>query len=243
MSKSNLKDHSTKLKMMPGTQTGATYLCFARKGNIALGIKPYGFCRGKQHGVPGTTYFAARLRSAPAGHLFDDEASEGSSVVKFPTKNPENCWDAWPAVTWANKSASRASTNVSAFIKGDLCGTDAEIEELLGNVSEHKMATKMAEYLVKVAGPENLIITPRQLAEWIDGIYMPALETAKQQVAAGKALAKEFETTLVDNFGMESAVLKKVYDSLPKKADEVDDLPEGEDEPQENEGDPDDNVA
>ena len=34
-------------KMMQGSTSGPTYLAFARKGNVVLGVKPLGFANGE----------------------------------------------------------------------------------------------------------------------------------------------------------------------------------------------------
>ena len=40
------------IKLMDGSDTGPTYLAFARKGNVLLGIKPWGVAEGSKYGVP-----------------------------------------------------------------------------------------------------------------------------------------------------------------------------------------------
>ena len=65
-----------KFKMMPGSDTGNSYLLIGRKGNIAVGIKPETFKSGGEFGSVGNTWFGAKLRVAP-GHM------DGKPVVEF----------------------------------------------------------------------------------------------------------------------------------------------------------------
>ena len=67
-------------KMMPGTQSGPSYMAFARNGGMALGVKFIAIKEGAALGVADTTWIGARLRSAPEDGLFDDEKGK---VVKL----------------------------------------------------------------------------------------------------------------------------------------------------------------
>jgi len=194
-------------KMMPGSQSGATYFAFARKGNVALGIKPYGIMNGEKFGVSGTTYFLARLRSAPAGGLFADDAPQ--KVVKL-QKAPENLWDAWPGVEWEKKSAERASTTIGIFLRGVFSKDTAQLEKLLGQLESGKMTTQMADYLISLAGVDNLIVTKRELQQWLESQYKPIIDSIVEQIAKSKQVAEEMESS-VGVFGMQAAILKKVY--------------------------------
>jgi hypothetical protein len=212
------------LTFMLGSGGSPDYLVFARSGDLALGIKPYGFADGKHKGVPGTTYFVARLRSAPAGDLFKD-VDAAAKVVAFKKPNGDT-WSAWPKVDWINKGKDRSSTNISAFIRGSLKGDVASQQLLIDNAAT--VAKKMADYLVTLAGAENLVITPRKMASWIDSIFAPGLEVAQNNIASSKAVVEALAETMIDAFGMESAILAKVYESLPKnkKGQEAEDIEE-----------------
>jgi hypothetical protein len=194
-------------KMMPGTQSGATYFAFAKKGNVVLGIKPYGILRGEMFGVSGTTYFTARLRSAPAGNLFADDAPK--TVVKL-EKAPENLWDAWPGVTWEKKSAMRASTSVGVFLRGEFSRDHVQLQKLLDQFKDGKMTTQMADYLIGVAGVDHLIVTKRELQTWLEAQYKPLVEQIVDKIEKSKQVAVAMEEQ-VGVFGMQAAILKKVY--------------------------------
>jgi hypothetical protein len=213
-------------KMMTGTSGYQDYLAFARKGNVVLGVKPLGFANGEAHGVPGTTLFAANLRSAPAGSLFDDD--EPQKVVKL-VKDPDNFWDAWPEVTWSKKNSSRASTVISNFMPGTLSGTPEERQKLFEAIDNGQIAAKMAAYLVGLAGKGNLILTEKQLAAWIDEQYKPLIERVKVSIEQAKKVQDAIKSS-VGTFGMQAAILKKVFDETHAH-DKAEDLEEeGDDE-------------
>ena len=196
-------------KLMPGSTTGATYFPFARKGNVLLGIKPWAILNGDYYGVQGTTYFAARLRSA--------EEDSAKKVVKLQS-NPPNLWDAWPGVEWEKKGNDRASTTIGVFMRGQFKGDDEKLQELLGHVGEGKLAAKMADYLIELAGAANLVCTPRELSTWLDQHYEPIIAKVVEKVAKRKQLADEMEKH-VGVFGMQAAILKKVYGDTTKMSD------------------------
>jgi hypothetical protein len=207
---------AVKAKMMPGTSSGATYFAFAKKVNVVLGIKPYGIVNGGRFNVEGTTYFMARLRSAPAGNLFADDDPE--KVVKL-QKAPANLWDAWPDVVWEKKSDERASTTIGIFLRGTFSREKAELEKLLGQVQDGKLTNKMADYLVELAGVDDLIVTKRELQQWLDSQYKPMIDGIVEQIAK----AKQIETAMEEQvgvFGMQAAILKKVYGSTAEAEEE-----------------------
>ena len=195
-------------KLMPGTSSGASYFAFARKGNVALGIKPFGVVDGERFDVGGTTYFMARLRSAPAGGLFSEE-DKAKKVVKL-QKAPENLWDAWPQVVWQKKSPERASTTIGIFLRGEFGKDEKKLSTLLGNLENGAMTNKMADYLVGLAGSENLIVSKRDLQQWLEAQYKPIVDSIVASIAKAKAIAEEMETQ-IGSFNMHAAILKKVY--------------------------------
>ena len=71
---------------MPGTQDGK-YFPFARRGKVLLGVRPVAIESRRKFGVAGTTYFAARIRSAPNNGLFPSTKGEGN-VVAFNPPGP-----------------------------------------------------------------------------------------------------------------------------------------------------------
>ncbi len=209
-----LKTEPSEVKMMHGTSGKLEYFCFARKGNVALGIKPEGASPGERFGVPGTVYFAARLRSADAGGLFAEEDAN-KKVVKL-VAQPANVADAWPDVVWVNKSADRASTTIGVFVKGQFSKTKPEmLELLLENIGGGKLAKQMAEYLIGLAGDAAIVTVP-ELAAALDKVFQPQvkmiLNAIEQQAAVQTAFAES-----VGVFGMQAALLKKVYEAKKGK--------------------------
>lgn len=212
------------LRLMPGSSTGATYLAFARKGGVLLGIKPWGIARGERFGVPNTTYFAARLRSAPEGGLFKD-LDAATKVVKL-QPNPANLWDAWPGVSWENKGADRASTTIGAFMPGYIAPDEpVRTQELFDGVGDGKLAQKLADYLITLAGSEFVIISVDELKGWLDQEYQEWLTKAKEVLDTQQKVADAAKKS-VGAFGMQAALLKQFCDTAVS-ADETkaEDLP------------------
>ncbi|MEY9560498.1 hypothetical protein [Sinorhizobium fredii] len=197
-----------KFKMMVGTGGSPDYMVFARKGDIALGIKLTSIVRGSVFGMPGTTWFGARLRSAKAGKLFEDEDAE-TKVVKL-GKKPDNVWDAWPEVVWEKRHEVRASTTVGIFVRGCPDGEEAEQQKLIEEIGDRKMAEKMAAYLAGLAGADNLVVTERELAGYLDSVFGPAIDAMMEKVKQNQELKSEMEAN-IGTFGMQAALLKKVY--------------------------------
>ncbi len=215
-------------KLMPGSTSGE-YFPFARKGNVLLGTRLQSIRPGSHFGLAGTTYFCARVRSAPAGDLFKEEDAK-KKVVKLQA-NPPNLWDAWPNVVWEKRDNSRASTSIGVFIPGALKGGDeAGLKELLANIGDGKLAAKMAHYLFELAGPTNAICRESVLGAWLEEEFKPVMEGIVKALAKQQELQTEMKAT-IGNFGMQAALLKKVYGQTEKADHEPPDEPAGEDDP------------
>ena len=219
-------------KLMPGS-TGGEYFPFARKGNVLLGVRLQAIMPGSRFGMGNTTYFCARVRSAPVGNLFAEEDAK-KKVVKLQA-NPPNLWDAWPNVVWEKRNESRASTSIGVFIPGALKGGDeAGLKELLANIGDGKLAAKMAHYLFELAGPENAICRESQLKAWLDEEFKPVIEGIVASLAKQQQLQTEMKAT-IGNFGMQAALLKKVYGETKKDEHEPSDEPANEEADPDNE--------
>ena len=201
---------SKKPKMMAGTESEASYFVFARKGNVVLGIKPYGMVKGENYGVSGTTYFTARLRSARAGKLFDEEKAD--KVVKLKA-NPPNLWDAWPDVVWEKKDEVRASTTIGVFIKGQFSRDLVQLQVLLDELADKKMSLKMAAYLIELAGPENAVLSVEELAEAVDKPFDQITQRVVARIKESNFASAEMNSS-IGVFGMQSAILKKAHDKF-----------------------------
>jgi hypothetical protein len=210
-------------KLMPGTTSAPSYFPFARKGNVLLGIKPMGVARGSAFGVKGATYFAARLRSAPENGLFA-EADAAQKVVQFKA-NPANLWDAWPGVEWEKKDESRASTTVGVFLRGEFDGDEASKKELLGAIDDGKLTAKLTEYLVSLAGAENMICAERQLIGWLNEHYDPIVKKILTKIEQARKVQEALEAN-IGVFDMQQAILKKVYAETADKAPDAEDKPD-----------------
>ena len=213
------------MKLMEGSSTGPTYLPIARKGNVLLGVKPWGLCDGIRYGCPQHTYFVAHLRSAPENGLFADE-DHSKKVVKL-QPNPANLWDAWPDIQWQAKDKSRASTNIGIMLRGAFNGDDDDLQAtLLNQIKDGQLSKKMAAYLVKLAGPENLILSERKIRDWLESEYAPLIVKITSSIAKVKAL-KELMTASIGEFGMEAEILKKAFNKTKgEHGDDVEDADE-----------------
>lgn len=201
-----------KFTFMKGTEGKLDYLLYARRGTIGLGIKPNVIMKGK---VAGTTYIGVRLRSSGVPkELFAEEkvTSLVTAALKVHT--------AWPGVTWEKADDVRASTQIGVFVKGT---PEDNPQMLLAELDEGKLAAKMADYLIGLAGTDNLTISRDDLIEWIDKFYRPVAENIRKQMQASKVVDDEITSNL-GVFGMQAALMKKVHDSLD--ADEAEDVPD-----------------
>ena len=176
---------------------------------MPLGIHPQGIWPGEKFGVPGTTYFTCRLRSAPSHGLFAEEDA-AKKVIKL-QKEPANLADAWPNVTWEKKDNVRASTTIGAFIPGRIDpNDDVALKTLLDNVGNGELAIKLTTYLVQLAGPHMLIVKPEELSAWLSAQIDPIVERIKKAIAKQKEVQAGFNG-MVGRIGMAAAMLKKVY--------------------------------
>ena len=135
-------------KMMPGTQSGPSYMAFARNGGMALGVKFIAIKEGAALGVADTTWIGARLRSAPEGGLF---AEENGKVVKL-QKYADSPAEAWPEIIWQKADDYRASTVTGVFLRGSFKGSAESRAALLEALAGKKLVNQMVDYLVQVAG-------------------------------------------------------------------------------------------
>ncbi|CAA2141453.1 hypothetical protein [Hyphomicrobium sp. ghe19] len=191
--------------MMVGTSGYKNYMAFAKNGAFALGIKPVTAVDGKRLGVPGTTWFAARLRSAAAGDLFQ---AQESNVVGF-KKLPETHEEAWPSVTWEKNKKERASTTVSILVPGTTDSPE-ETKVLIASIGDAKLAVKMVDYLEKIVGKENFAIDRETAIAWFEQTYGAFAAQLEAMLKASEALKSELEATQ-GTFGMHAELLKKVY--------------------------------
>lgn len=206
--------------MMLGTNGYHDYFVIARKGNMALGIKPNNIAPGAKFGHAGTVWFGARLRSAPADGLFSDDNGV-DNVVQF-QKKFEKPADAWDGVVWEKDNEERASTTVGALLRGTLEGNIEEAKLILNEMRDGKLATKLATYLAELAGTENLIMPIDELSAMLtEHVYGKIAVKLEKAIEARAIVETEMEKT-IGTFGMQASILKKAYAKLQEEAEDVD---------------------
>lgn len=208
----------TEPKMMIGTNGYHDYFVIARKGNIALGIKPNNIAPGDRFGHPGTTWFGARLRAAPAGDLFEAEG-EGN-VVQFQKKFDLPA-EAWDEVEWEKSDGDRASTTIGSLIRGTLSGSIDDAKMVLEEMKDGKLANKLATYLTELAGAENMILSIDELSAILtDKVYGKIAAKLEKMIEARKIVETEMEKN-IGTFGMQAKMLKKAYEKMQESVEDA----------------------
>lgn len=193
-----------KALMMRGSEGKLDYMVFARRGSIALGIKPNVIANGR---VPGTTYVGARLRSATAGDLFKEIDDGNVTSIAHANLTPSK---AWPTIEWEKKDGKRASTQIGIFLRGT---PEKDPELLLQALNSGNLADKMADYLISLAGIENLILGRDDIVAWLKKFYEPIAEKIANKVKMQQQLDVEIGES-IGVFGMQASLMKKVYQKL-----------------------------
>lgn len=198
--------------MMIGTNGFHDYYAIARKGNIAVGIKPNDISPGDRFGHPGTTWFGARLRAAPAGTLFADDKGV-DNVVQFQKKFDLPA-DAFDNVEWEKSNPERASTTIGSLIRGTLMGSLDDAHLVLDEMKDGKLANKLATYLTELLGAENMLMPIPELADMLtEQVYGKIADKLEKMIAARKIVETEMAEN-IGTFGMQAQVLKKAYAAL-----------------------------
>lgn len=207
--------------MMQGTYGKHDYFVIARKGNMAVGVKPNSISPGKPKGHPGCVWFGARLRVAPVGTLFADEKGV-DNVVQFQQKYDKPA-EAFPDVVWEASNSERASTTVGALLRGTLDATLEEAEPLLTGMVDGSLALKLTNYLAELIGPEYLIMDADALAQVLtQHVYEPVSVKVRKGLQTNQLVIDEMEKT-IGNFGVTASILKKAYAKLPDAVEDADD--------------------
>jgi hypothetical protein len=192
-----------------GTSSGKTYLAIARKGNIVLSVKPNMIGDADNLGVPGLTYFGARLRSAPATDLATHDQEKG--IVPFGKYVVD---DKWGGVDWEKADAHRASAQVGTFLRGTIA---QDADQLLANFSDGILAKKFAKFLIGQAGEGvEFLTTEADLGAWLEETYAPQLK----KIVAGAAKFKELQMKIGEQVGVfasQTTLLKKMFAGMPKE--------------------------
>jgi hypothetical protein len=165
--------------MMRGSYGGRDYLPIARKGKWVLGMKLAEI--GDSYMVKGATEFAIRFRVALEGTVVPSLPEAETSVVSFNAVKaqaidvPAQAWE----LDYTKKGNERASAMYVLLMKGSLKLAD---KDLWGKVGEGKLGELVAEHAVKLAGGENLVLSQREIAAWVNGKYEPTIEHFRQHL-------------------------------------------------------------
>lgn len=217
-------------RFLDGTSSSKSYLIIARRGDIALGIRPLGIGDGGGMGVPGKSYLHARLRStkAPVG-MAAQYASDGAQKVVKLGDQKLGFDEAWPELEFAKQDKERASTIVGVFLRGSLRHEPATV---IARLEEEDFLLKMAMYVAERVGPENMIMRPIAIAAWLHEQLDPMLGKIKGQIAASAEFAQHVEEH-VEVFGFQAALLNKLYSKHQPASHDPDDQGDDPDDPDE----------
>jgi hypothetical protein len=197
-----------KFKMMKGTSGADDYLVVARKGNVVLGVKVLKVVPASPLGAKDHVWFPARLRSAPADTMFDDEPN--SNVVKL-EKKYDNLAEPWPSITWEKVDEYRASTIVGLILPGRLVANPDEIKEVVNYLSNGEIANKLADYLYNVAGGQNMILTKEEIVNWLQSErYLPMAKSIEKGLKQATVYQEEVNK-VVGTFAAHTEILKNAY--------------------------------
>lgn len=211
-------------KMMRGSEGKLDYIVIARRGPIALGLKPNVIAAGR---VDNTTYIGARIRSAKL-------PMEDTSLVSLADMKltPEN---AWTGIEWEKSDEERCSTQIGAVIKGNLKETP---KLLLTEFTDNDLMQKMVDYTMSLAPAGSHVITSEELLAWLKAFYTPIIQHLSEKAMAEAALDEEIGSTL-GVFSMQAQQVKKALkkaSAASKKeevedfVDDVDDVDDGDDD-------------
>jgi hypothetical protein len=212
-----------KMLMTKGSGGNLDYAVIARKGDVVLSIKPNIIIPGEPHGAPGTTYVGARLRSSPAGDLFDKEEADTAGIVIFGTVT-KDLGAMWPNVEWETVDNKRASTQIAVLVPGD---PQSDPEKLLEGVKEKRLSQQFTEALVALAEPDNLVTTPEAIRDYLESQFAPTFEKVLTVFLESKAY-KEEAAANVGKVLTGGALMKKAKETAlkPNLVPKVEDEPE-----------------
>lgn len=209
--------------MVMGTRGNLDYLAFARKGDIALSVKPNQIKSGAAFGAAGTVWIGARLRAAEApDQLPELPVTAPSNVVQF-DKDQTLPGSPWTAVTWEKQHPLRCSTTIGGLFPGSMDST-ADCLKLVADLESGAVATKMAEYLVQMAEGGDLFLTVEQLAEQLQDAYFAKIAADSRKALEVQQKVNDSMKSSIGSFGMQAQLLKAAY-----KETEPSDVPDVED--------------
>ena len=135
------------------------------KESLVLGIRFLGLADGDQLGVPGRTYFHARVRSVRDQALADKldlQGGPGNIVNLF---QPQFALDeAWPGFAFEKIDAERASLILGMFIDGSLID---DTDVVIKRIEDASLFRKLVDYVADQAGLEHSIARAEPVATWM----------------------------------------------------------------------------
>jgi hypothetical protein len=218
--------------MMLGTDGNLDYIVIARVGDVVLGLKPNSISEGPND----TTYIGCRLRAASAKGVFPEEANIHSIAAKS-----HDFGKAFPAVEWEKTDATRASTQICAFLEGSI---RKQPEKVLKDIEGGKIGDSMVGYLATLIPEQHMLLSKEALAAWISSKYEGPIKRVKQKMEE-KKIVEQNVGEHVGTFGIQTQMMRKLYkgtqtgDELEAKAHfQVPDAPAEEASEPEEEGIP-----
>jgi hypothetical protein len=193
------------LLFMPGTT--AKYLVVARRGKIALGIRPYPILPGEKLGCPGKAYLPVRLHSRvftdglPQYGLDDED-----NVVQL-EEAALGLDDAWPDVQFESVTESRAATMLGVFIRGSF----GDPEAMLAGLKKYDLYHGLATCIAESAGYTHLVIRVGELTDWLQEQYKEAIAKFEASLNANKEFA-EYAEAHVEKAGFHTLQIHKLFE-------------------------------
>ena len=200
-------------KLMPGSQTGPSYLLIARRGDVALGIKMLGVL-SDPIGQKGRSYMACRLRSAPYGG--DLEHAEQQDTVVSMADHGLTLTTAWPDIKFDKVSAQRASALLGFFVRGD---PEQDPVATITAVLDGDGIASLVDLVVKRAGLEHMVLRRQAIIEWAKGEIVPVLLRTRAKAEAAAKFSAQAEQT-IGIAGFQAAQLHALYASTQAGADD-----------------------
>ena len=201
---------------IPGSE-GNPYVVFARRGKIALGVRPLGMQAGVNMQQPELTWFGVRLRSAR------DEGFEipKGKVVDLATEvlEPHTAWD---KVAWEKRSNVRASLIAGVMVTGRIDAGPKEAAPLLEAMQKGLLGRMAAKHVTSYVAAEYLVLQSSTLAEILnDNFIFPLAKKFAEDVEKAAGMQEVLKAN-VGVFMSSAELLKKAYGKT--KADDVADI-------------------
>jgi hypothetical protein len=149
---------------------------------------------------------SARVRGVVTGDLF---AGREGNVVLFSKAETPN--EEWPDVPWEKISKTiegkpYCSTRIGIFVQS----TPSVVAALEDQIAGAKLANKMTDYMVNLAGADYMVLSHEELSAWLHDKYKAMVDEIIAAVAQQKEAADALSGT-IGVFEAHAAMLKKIY--------------------------------